>query len=168
MLGSSVSFLGNLATANNVISGNRANGIEIQARRTSSTVVQGFRIGTNGAGTAKIPNALDGILVSDGANGVTIGGTAMGTGNLISGNSGNGIHVLATDTLTPLTLIQANLVGTDLTGFKALGNGMAGIFLDGASSPLGLVRTVTIGGSPALATPSRPMARMASGCPTPQ
>jgi parallel beta-helix repeat protein len=135
VLGKGVKILGNLKGANNVIAGNAGNGILISGATASGTLVQGFRIGTNGAGTAAIPNELDGILVTTSADKVTLGATVAGGGNLVSGNTKNGIEV--TDAAG--TLIRSNLVGTDLSGDKPLGNTLAGVFLQGTDS-------VTVGG----------------------
>src|SRR5262249_24278921 len=136
VLGKGVEILGYLKGANSVIAGNAGNGILISGATASGTLVQGFRIGTNGAGTAAIPNELAGILVTTSADKVTLGAPVAGGGNLVSGNAMNGIHVVSSTG----TLIQSNLVGTDRIGEKALGNTLAGIFLDKTTS-------VTVGGS---------------------
>src|SRR5262249_54536644 len=139
VLGKGVSILGNLQSTNHVIAGNSGNGIQVSGANASGTIIEGFRIGTNGAGTANLPNTLDGILVTTGANNVRIGGPKQRgqrlAGNLVSGNTKNGIEV----TNAASTLIQGNLVGTDLTGDVALGNTLAGVFLQGTTS-------VTVGG----------------------
>src|SRR5262249_38280057 len=70
-----------------------------------------------------------------GADNVRIGGPGQQAGNLVSGNTKNGIEV----TNAAGTLIQGNLVGTDLTGGKPLGNTLAGVFLQGT-------KAVTAGG----------------------
>ena len=77
-----------------------------------------------------------GILITYGSN-ILIGGTAPGAGNVISGNLGNGIGSMSA--LSPIPTddtIQGNLVGTDATGTKALGNGQDGIFLSGPTGVL--------------------------------
>lgn len=55
-----------------------------------NTTIQGNRIGTNAAGDAALPNGGNGVEIGDG---VTVGGTAPGAGNLISGNSMSGVLV---------------------------------------------------------------------------
>ena len=93
--GSSGNVVGGTASgAGNVISGNL--NVGILANAASNNTIQGNRIGTNAAGTAAIPNGPGGIQLlggsaPSGANGNTIGGPAVGAGNLISGNTGPGI-----------------------------------------------------------------------------
>ena len=71
-----------------------------------------------------------GVYLSSPTN--TIGGTAAGAGNLISGNTNYGVWLngaSATD-----DTIEGNLIGTDVTGTMAVANGN-GVELDaGASS----------------------------------
>ena len=107
---------GTTATARNVISGNRTNGLEILGIG-SGNVVQGNFIGTNAAGTSAIANTFSGVDIDSAT--VTdnlIGGTASGAGNLISGNS-TGIKADSTG-----NTIQGNLIGTDVTGTKKVPN----------------------------------------------
>ena len=115
---------------------------------TSSDVVEGNFIGTNAAGTAALTNVGDGIYLS-GSSGSTIGGTAAGAGNVISGNGRpapyytDGIVVAGVG--TSQNLIAGNLIGTDVTGTVALGNGYDGIaIVSGASAN-------TVGGTSAAA-----------------
>jgi hypothetical protein len=112
----------------NLLSGNIRSGIGISGGLSTSTLIQGNYIGTNAAGTAKIPNLTHGIL-SQGA-GTVIGGNPPGiivdspdgngssSGNLISGNVYGGVHITH-----PNVVVQRNLIGTDATGSLPLGNG---------------------------------------------
>ncbi len=79
---------GTTAASRNVIAGNsNGDGIQIENNAVSATVrIQGNYIGTNAAGTAALPNTQSGIEIDD-TDGVTIGGTTAGAGNLISGNT---------------------------------------------------------------------------------
>jgi hypothetical protein len=61
---------------------------------TDNNIVTGNYIGTNSAGTTPISNLSDGVRIENSASGNTIGGTAAGASNLVSGNFGNGITVL--------------------------------------------------------------------------
>lgn len=102
----------------NVISGNDQNGIN---SASSSISVYGNRIGTNAAGTAALPNAVDGVHLTAGA---TIGDTQSNGGNTISGNGEDGIHIA--DSNFP-TLIWGNRIGVNGTGTAALPNSSVGI-----------------------------------------
>lgn len=105
-------------------------GIVVQPEGADSTI-SGNVIGLNAVGAA-LPNGFAGINVS-GANGLTIGGTDPGQGNVISGNAFRGIHIgngaLGGATVPPSNLaIEGNKIGTDAGGALAgVGNGSAGI-----------------------------------------
>ena len=160
----SVSIGGSVPGTGNLISGNAGNGIEITGRGQTDDAIQGNMIGTNLAGTASLGNSGSGVLL-EGVSANTIGGTTgtnPGTGihgasNLISGNLANGIaFATVADSLGTAVpegnVVQGNLIGTDITGQKPIGNGTvtasnvtgSGIFLDGATN-------TTIGGTNAAA-----------------
>jgi hypothetical protein len=120
---------GTLPGAGNLISGNSGPGISITT--SSSNRVQGNYIGTDISGTQAVPNG-QGIVASAGT--ITIGGTAAGARNLISGNLGEGI--LLQGGVATAAVIQGNWVGTDVTGSKALGNG-TGVSIAGSNYVLG-------------------------------
>ena len=116
------------------------------------TVIEGNYIGTDATGTASLGNTM-GVLVSPvGATtigNVTIGGTATGAGNLISGQVTDfGIKVIGSNTggIGNVT-IQGNIIGLDATGTAALPNGGGGI----VNSALGTRGTVLVGGTTAAA-----------------
>ncbi len=114
---------GTASGAGNLISGN---GIGISDAAPSGNLIAGNFIGTDAGGTAALGNTVDGIDIS--ASGQTIGGTAPGAGNLISGNDGEGIqiasHPAGFDFISPAedNVIQGNLIGTDVTGDVAIPN----------------------------------------------
>ncbi|MBZ0303056.1 MAG: right-handed parallel beta-helix repeat-containing protein, partial [Anaerolineae bacterium] len=112
--------------AGNLIAGNTRHGIEINGDiETRSNTIQGNRIGTNAAGTAKIPNGQNGFLLAADTTLNVIGGSDSGAGNLISGNTLAGISLNDARNNT----IEGNQVGTNLAGTTALSNGGAGISL---------------------------------------
>ena len=76
-------------------------------------------------------NLYDGIYI-DGAPNNTIGSTAPGERNVISGNASVGIQIDGPGASG--NLVQGNDIGTDVTGSHPLGNEIDGIFINGAAS----------------------------------
>ena len=111
----------------NLISGNRFIGVEIAAATASGNQVIGNMIGTNAAGTAAVPNGFDGVFINNAANN-TIGGTATGAGNLISGNTSAGIQLFGPQSTG--NVIQGNALGLDIAGRPTLPNLRGGIFVN--------------------------------------
>ena len=138
----------------NVISGNTQNGIQIYG--SAGNKIQANAIGTNPAGTAKIANGYNGILVTYYAVDNLIGGTAYynsatgqtnnptgnkGTvpivsiapplGNLISGNTRNGVEINGG---SELTVLSGNFIGTNNVGTAAIGNTLDGVLIRNANN----------------------------------
>jgi hypothetical protein len=126
--------------AGNVISGNTFQGVWLN-QSGSRNVVQGNRIGTDATGTVALPNNRDGVFV-DHVSANTIGGTAAGAGNLISGNTETGVDISELSFGSGGTVVQGNTIGTDLSGAAALGNGRYGIQVQTATGA-----TTQIGGT---------------------
>ena len=117
--------------AGNVISANGNWGVLISDAGTTGVVVEGNKIGTNLAGTAGLGNAYDGVhLDGGGASQNTIGGTAAGAGNLISGNKEDGIDFSDAGE----HVVQGNLIGTNAAGTARLGNGIYGVHIHTTSN----------------------------------
>jgi hypothetical protein len=131
---------GTVAGARNLISASlHNNGVGISGGATANTVLGNY-IGTDVSGTAALPNAVNGVSVSDnGTSNNTIGGTVVGAGNVISGNLGNGIQFFNGSSGNG---VQGNYIGTDVSGTQALGNNNSGVAVSGASN-------ITIGGTAA-------------------
>ena len=139
---SAVLIGGTSAAQRNVLSGNTYAGIYIGST-TTALAITGNYIGTNAAGTAAVANAVGGIRWASsisGTSGVTVGGTAAGQGNVISGNTGIGVRV----TLGAPTL-NGNIIGLNAAGTAALPNTSGGIQL------LTNVNGAVIGGTSAAA-----------------
>ena len=107
--------------ARNIISGNDASGVVI-IDSSSANQVQGNFIGTDISGTMALGNASVGVLIDFNAFNNTIGGTAVGNGNVISANFAGVAISLGTG-----NLVQGNLIGTDVSGAAALGNLGSGV-----------------------------------------
>jgi len=123
--------------AGNVISGNDRVGVVISNPTATGNVVQGNLIGTDVAGSEALPNNTHGVLITGSANSNTIGGTADGAGNVISGNSLNGVKIVGVGTTA--NLVQGNLIGTDSAGNAPLANGRDGVEIstDATSNTIG-------------------------------
>jgi CSLREA domain-containing protein len=122
---------GTTAGARNVIAGNSGGGIYVVSGAPDAPItgnlIEGNYLGTNINGTAAPAGGGTGSVgLWDYVNGNTVGGTAAGAGNVISGNSNDGL-VLAGGIGNHDNLIEGNLVGTDPTGILAVGNGGNGI-----------------------------------------
>ncbi len=117
---------GTVAAARNVISGNYY-GVYLASPATTGNLVEGNYIGVTPDGTHAVGSAFTGVIIFGGANNNTIGGTAAGAGNLISGFWGYGVYI--SDAGTAGNLVQGNIIGADLTGTNALGNGYANLLL---------------------------------------
>jgi uncharacterized repeat protein (TIGR01451 family) len=112
--------------AGNVISGNGGDGIEINGGAAATNTIQANYIGTDVAGTTAIANANNGVFLSS-AVGNRIGGAAVGEGNLISGNSNDGVEI--SGSAAAGNVVQGNSIGVAAGGLTGLPNGAAGVFL---------------------------------------
>ncbi len=132
LLSSGEKVIGNLISGNGYfpIPSFGGNGVLIEG---SKNLVQGNKIGTDVTGSNAVKNKRDGILVSlpAGSGGNTVGGTVHGSGNLISGNGANGIHLTGPASFGNLVL--GNDIGTDAGGHTAIANYLNGILIDNTS-----------------------------------
>jgi titin len=112
----------------NLISGNETLGINVQAD-SDMNLVQGNMVGTNASGTAAVGNISVGIWVQDGA-GNSIGGTALGARNLVSGNTSAGVLIAEVNAVpTTGNLVQGNFIGTNESGSSAVPNSLSGVII---------------------------------------
>jgi len=121
---------GTTAGARNVISGNGEAGIVVEGASTNFTLIEGNSIGLDVDGAAKLGNDT-GILVTSGATNTTIGGTAAGAQNVISGNAVDGVAVSGDGTVG--THVEGNLIGTDAGGTVNRANGGNGVSFSGGA-----------------------------------
>ena len=120
---------GTAAGAGNVISGHRSAGVIIFSS-SANYQVQGNYVGTDASGTIALGNSRNGVLVSSSTN-ITIGGTAAGAGNLISGNNGYGVSITG-----PAARVEGNIIGADVSGTVPLGNINSGVWA-GSNTTIG-------------------------------
>ena len=100
---------GATVAARNIIAANAGEGVYLNGASTNDNVVHGNYIGLTASGGI-LGNTAIGVRFNNNANQNTIGGTAVGAGNVISGNN-TGITVQADN-----NVIQGNLIGLDPTG----------------------------------------------------
>ena len=132
--GSAGNTVGGTAAGRNVISGNITYGIEVAGTGATGNTIQSNYIGTDQAGTGFLGNRDAGIYIN-GAPNTVIGGTSVDARNVISGNGhwrsfivvASGITISGSSSTG--TQVLGNLIGTNVTGSAALGNGGDGIVL---------------------------------------
>ena len=108
--------------ARNVISGNGDDGVEINKSGSSGATannVEGNFIGTTASGSGDLGNTGDGVFIGNGSAN-TIGGTASGARNVISGNGDHGVRIVGTGATGNEVL--GNFIGTTADGTGDLGN----------------------------------------------
>ncbi len=116
---------GSGSAARNVVSGNANSGLSISGANTANNFVRGNFIGSDASGAVAIANTQLGVAIFGGAHDNTIGGSAPGVGNVISGNGGAGVGFF--DAATSANVVQGNLIGLNAAGLGALGNGYSGV-----------------------------------------
>src|SRR6185503_17381216 len=109
---------GTTAGQRNIISGNGHDGVLVINNGSRLNVIVGNYIGTDATGTKALGNGWYGVEISRPDN--VVGGAYAGAGNVVSANVYGGI-VLFLSTASG-NRVQGNLVGTDYTGMKDLGN----------------------------------------------
>jgi uncharacterized repeat protein (TIGR01451 family)/CSLREA domain-containing protein len=131
---------GTAAGARNVMTAS-SNALGIRDSGASGNLVQGNFIGINVTGTAPLGSTGGaGVAIGASSSSTTIGGTAVGARNVISGNPGGGIAIVGFAEMD--TLVQGNYIGTDASGVVAVPNGGPGVQV-GPAGPSG----ATIGGT---------------------
>src|SRR5205823_1772753 len=135
LIGGTAAGVGNVVDGNGNATSTKADGVFIHDQ-SSNVTVAGNRATRNGAngihvGNTLANNSLEGI---DGgpSSGVTIGGTAAGSGNVLSDNgnvttSGHGVHLH--DGAAGYTLLGNRITGNATQGIRA--DSAAGIVIGG-------------------------------------
>jgi Right handed beta helix region len=118
----------------NLLSGNDHSGAQMIffGDAAEENVLQSNLIGTDAGGLAPLPNGnaagFAAVMVHS-ANDNTIGGEDPELGNVISGNTADGIEIIGEG--ADNNRVIHNWIGTDATGEVALGNGESGVDIDG-------------------------------------
>ncbi len=112
------------AADGNVIAGGPLAGVFLNGAH--NTVIAGNDIGTDATGTALLGLMADGILLTAGASGNTIGGTGAASGNVIGGNI-FGIEMNTTGTTN--NLVEGNAIGIGADGASPVPNVAHGVFI---------------------------------------
>jgi hypothetical protein len=123
---------GDAAARRNVIAGNGSSGVSIA--NADNNRVAGNYIGTDVTGSVALANSV-GVALVVGSSGNTVGGLLPGQGNLIAGNTGDGVAMA--DAGTQNNTVQGNVIGLNAAGIGALGNGSQGVWIgSGANNNL--------------------------------
>ncbi len=111
----------------NVIAGNLANGVALVEAAMTNTVSSNY-VGLNTLGKGPLANALVGVLLENAADNLV-------EQNLISGNTGNGVHIADPPSSIASTgnLLHGNRIGLNAAGDKAIPNGGVGVGIQNAS-----------------------------------
>ncbi|HHY54572.1 MAG TPA: hypothetical protein GYA08_03965 [Chloroflexi bacterium] len=116
----------------NLISGNQGHGVHMTGNAQNNTV-DGNRIGVNDANTAALPNGGDGVRIDGGASRNTVGSVTAEGGNIISGNTGNGVQITGEGAQN--NTVAGNTIGLNIMTNAPLPNDGDGVRVaDGASS----------------------------------
>jgi hypothetical protein len=125
-----------MANAGNVISGNNNDGVLVSSQTngpgSTGTTIVGNLIGIDATGLTDVGNGNNGVHIVYGS-GTVVGGLTSSARNIISGNQAG---VYLENTVTGV-LIEGNYIGTDVRGFKAIGNQYDGVLLSGTLNTVG-------------------------------
>jgi len=111
---------GTTAAERNLLSGNNTNGALITGGGSANNIIRGNYIGTDITGSISVPNGFAGVNIFGPAVTNTVGGTAAGTRNVISGNVGPGV-LIQVNTASGNT-VQGNYIGVAADGVTPLRN----------------------------------------------
>lgn len=123
----STGMLRSFRTGNVLIRGlamNRVQGAAISLNQASGSRVEGSYLGTDVSGSLSFETPSSVGIAGQAVSQVVIGGTTPAARNLISGNS-TGVNV---SSIVADNRLEGNLIGTDRSGTRALGNGLGVAF----------------------------------------
>ena len=105
--------------------GKHCGGVLVDGGGTTDSVIEGNLIGTNLAGSGSDRQCRR-WRRHRWQPGNTVGGTVAGAGNVISGNSGDGVAIQSANS----NLVTGNWIGTNALGTAALGNTGDGVYVN--------------------------------------
>ncbi|MFH2091799.1 MAG: hypothetical protein ABIJ31_05495 [Pseudomonadota bacterium] len=117
---------GSSVAARNIISGNANHGVSIGTDATGNYVLGNY-IGTDVTGSTGLGNGYYGLYVYDSDNNEIGGTSSIFERNIISGNGLGGVGIFGS--LSKGNSIEANFIGTDHTGSKAVPNMDSGVMI---------------------------------------
>ncbi len=120
---------GTTAAARNIISNAGSNGVNLSSTYARFNLIAGNYIGTDLSGLVARGNTY-GVSIASGATNNTIGGTVLGSRNVISGNIASAVVISGTTTIGNVLL--GNYVGLGADGSTSLGNEGFSVFVNGA------------------------------------
>jgi hypothetical protein len=98
-------------------------------------------VGTDKTGTKALANGdgdgsfvCSAVVINSGSSGNTVGGATAGARNLVSGNKSDGVFMTSD---TDANEMLGNRIGTTANGTGALGNGEAGVLVQGSNNTIG-------------------------------
>src|SRR6185295_7349883 len=107
-------------------------GLNIRGVGAAGNSIWGNYIGIERSGRFEQGNAKNGIAIWQGATSNTIGGTTSGYRNVITGNRHNGVWISGPG--TNQNVVIGNYIGTTSNGVEKIGNGYAGVAVQGGAS----------------------------------
>ncbi|MGD2253329.1 MAG: hypothetical protein PVF70_10495 [Anaerolineales bacterium] len=102
----------------NVVSLNGSVGVALSGAGTTNNLIIGNYIGTDPTGTMAWGNEVHGVMIQRSSHN-TIGGTAPGEANLISGNQMSGVRIEYPESVG--NVVIGNYIGADVSGSTSLG-----------------------------------------------
>jgi hypothetical protein len=120
------------AGAGNLISGNAGDGVLMTGAGVTGNVVAGNYIGSDITGAAALANGGNGVTISGGAMGNTIGGSTTADRNVISGNNVNGVVISGAG--TNQNTVTGNYIGINAQDTGRLANAQNGVVIRAGAS----------------------------------
>ncbi len=129
--GSAANTIGGTTPADrNLVAANGSQNI-LLTNNASTNLVAGNFVGLTASGTSTLTSPGNGVVMDDAPDN-TVGGTALGAGNVIAGQGGDALQIIGPGG----NVVQGNLIGTDPTGTIPLRDGTDGLGISNSSNNL--------------------------------